>query len=70
VIRVTYQGSHNFDFDHRLEVIAERSREASGMDFESMTRWIDFEFQDGEREKLFAAAVQSVFPSFTVIRDM
>ena len=67
MIRVTYQGSHNFDFDARLEAVAERARASSGMDFTTMTRNIDFEFTDTQQEKLFAAAVQSQFPSFEVL---
>jgi hypothetical protein len=67
VIRVTYKGSHNFDFDARLEAVAERPRSDSGMDFESMTRHMDFEFSNGQQEKLFAAAVKSQFPDFEVL---
>jgi len=66
MIRVTYKGSHNFDFDARLEAVAERPRSDSGMDFEAMTRFMDFEFSNEQQEKLFAAAVMSQFPDFQV----
>ena len=66
MIRVTYRDSHNFDYDSRLEAIAERPRSDSGMNFDTMTRNIDFEFTDAQQEKLFAAAVKSQFPAFEV----
>ena len=69
MIRVTYQGSHNFEFDTRLEEIAEKSRSDSSMDFESMNRFIDFEFDEPKAATLFAAAVKSQFPNFSVSND-
>lgn len=76
LIEVTYVGSHNFDWDTSLEEMAERVRNDSSMNFDTMARTMEFEF-DGEEEDaevpasdLFIAAVRNKFPDFTVLRKV
>jgi hypothetical protein len=63
---VKYTGGHNFDFDSRLEAIAEKPRSGSGMNFDTGMRDVGFEFDDEQTAILFSAAVKSAFPEFEI----
>jgi len=66
LVKIEYDGAHNFDYDSTLEDLAGRARYSSDMDFTVMRRSITFEFSLEQRQKMFIAAVQSHYPSFSI----